>query len=547
MKLIKSILVIFIGALLLPSCEKNFLDTDNPTSISANDIFSDPALVQLYVNNIYNDIPGWDFNTYINISDEARHDYPGSVPNTILVGNWNDTSNPMDIWTATYASIAKCNNFLATINTAPIDSAVKDKSIGEVRFLRAFFYFRLVQRYGGVPILDKPAAITDDLLVARNTSDECFDFIAKELDAAALLLPASADKGRATKGAALALKGRSMLYYSSPLFNTGNDQSRWALAAAANKAVMSLGKYSLYSDLTKLWQDPANTESVYEVQYHMPEKYHGLDAGVKPLILAHNDAGECSPLQELVDAFPMANGKPISDPTSGYDPNNPYVGRDNRFYADIAYNGSQIKGTISGVLTTITLQIYEGGRDFNEEPANQIYNTITGYYRLKAIDQNNLIYTYNYGSTQPWIEMRYAEVLLNYAEAENEVAGPDASVYDAINLLRKRAGITTTLSGGMSQDQMRALIHNERYIELCFEQQRYFDLRRWKQSSTRLNGNKFHGMDITKNANGTFSYASFVVDAQPLVFDEKMYLFPIPRTEIIKDKNLEQNPGWPTK
>lgn len=550
MKLLRSILILFAAVALFAACKKNFLDTNNPTAITSTDVFTDPALVKLYVNNVYNDVPGWDavnyVNTMINITDESRQNYPGRAANDVLLGNWNDTSNPMDIWASSYLSIAKCNNFLTSIASSPIDSVTANTAIGEIRFLRAFFYFRLVVRYGGVPLITRQASLSDNLLVVRNTNDECFNFITRELDAAAALLPAAADKGRATKGAALALKGRSLMYFASPLYNPGNDVNRWTLAAAANKAVMALNKYSLYADLTKLWQDASNTESVFEIEYHMPEKYTGLDAGVKPLVLAHNDAGQCSPLQELVDAFPMANGKSITDPTSGYDPANPYVGRDNRFYAAIAYNGSTIKGTISGALTSITLQIYEGGRDFNAVPANQVYNTLTGYYRIKCIDQNNTIYTGNYGSVQPFMEIRYAEVLLNYAESENEATGPDQSVYDAINLLRKRAGITVDLTTGMSQDQMRAFIHNERYIELCFEQQRYFDLRRWKEAYARLNGKKFHGIDITKNPNGTFAYKLDEVDAQPLVFDEKRYLFPIPRTELVKDKNLVQNPGWPT-
>lgn len=451
----------------------------------------------------------------------------------------------MDIWGDAYKGIRKCNEFFKDIETSSIVQQSKDEFMGEVKFLRAFFYFQLVERYGGVPLITEAQSLDDDLLVARNTIDECFDFLSTEFAAAADLLPESGAKGHATKGAALAMKGRALLFYASPLFNPGNDQSRWQAAAAANKAVMDLGVYELYPDLKNLFLDPANKESIFELQYHLPEKDHGWDSQLKPNWLAHGNAGQCSPLQELVDAFPMENGKMITDPTSGYDPQNPYVGRDERFYASIGYNGAEYSGTRGGQLTTITLQIYDGGRDFNGDPSTQVYNTYTGYFTLKGIDPNNTVYTKAEGSTQPWMYIRYAEVLLNYAEAQNEAVGPDASVYAALEKIRGRAGITNPISPGMSQDEMRKLIHNERYVELCFENKRYWDLRRWKLADEYLNGVQYTGVIPTKNPDGSFSYAyGNTVDAQPIVFEEKMYWFPIPHDEILKDPNLEQNPGW---
>ncbi|GAA4306825.1 RagB/SusD family nutrient uptake outer membrane protein [Compostibacter hankyongensis] len=538
-------IILLLGiAISAATCKKDFLNRNNPETISSSDLWSDASLVQLYINNIYNDLPGWDYNTYNNIADEARSNYPGG-PNSIILGDWNDTNNPMDIWAGTYGAIRKCNEFFKNIQTADIDSSIKTREIGEVKFLRAFFYFRLVKRYGGVPLITEAQSLSDSLLIPRNSADECFTFIIDELDAAAERLPAEADKGRATKGAALAIKGRALLFYASPLFNPDHQAQRWKEAAEACRAVMDLHVYSLYPDLKKLWLDPSNSESIFEVEYHMPEKYHGLDAKVKPLIIANGDAGQCSPLQELVDAFPMKNGKLITDPGSGYDPEHPYEGRDDRFYADIAYNGAQVSGTNGGPLKTITLRVFRGGRDYDSVPSNTVFNTLTGYFCVKAIDPGNTNYHYGYGSTQPWIEIRYAEVLLNYAEAQNEAEGPDAGVYAALNEIRQRAGITAALPAGLNQDEMRKVIRQERYVELCFENKRYWDLRRWKLATAYLNDMKYHGVIITKEADGHFTYDYQPFDPQPMKFEEKMYLMPIPHSEILKDPHLKQNPGWP--
>ncbi|MBO9732681.1 MAG: RagB/SusD family nutrient uptake outer membrane protein [Chitinophaga sp.] len=533
------------------ACGKNFLDPRNPDAITPEEALHDAGLTELIVNGIYNDLLGWNRNLYIattDATDEARTNYPSEAAWQVLRGDWDATSNPMDVWGNLYASIRKANEFLSKIDGATIDDANRRRLKAEVRFLRAFQYFNLVKRYGGVPLITKPQSLTDDLQVSRNSLTECFTFITTELDAAAADLPGQAPRGKAGKGAALALKARTLLYEASPLYNEKKDASLWKQAADAAKAVMNLDQYSLYPDIKQLWQDMSanNKEPIFEVQYKMPEKYHGWDAMLSPLVIANGDAGHVSPLQELINAFPMKNGKRITDAGSGFDAANPYVGRDDRFYADIGYNGAKRKGMLGGTLTEITLLIYKGGRDYDSVASSQVYNTITGYYTLKMADQSNTIYTWGYGSVQPWLEIRYAEILLNYAEAQNEaLSTPDASVYDALNTLRKRAGIQNNLvPGTLDKNAMRDLIVNERYVEFCFENQRYWDLRRWKTAVSTLNGKKGTGMVITKQPNGTFSYTTQPVDPQAAVFSEKMYFMPIPFDEISKNKKLEQNTGW---
>lgn len=544
----KYILLIILASQVMISCQD--LDLKNPSTISSEDVWNDPALVHMYVNHLYIYLPGWDQNLYNNISDEARDNFPGSSPNTFIAGEWNESDNPLDTWSFNYKYIRVANDFLEKIQTAGVDDDVKKSTSAEVRFIRAMFYFDLLKRYGGVPLITVPQNLDKNLEVARNSIDECFQFLIKEMDDIVNDLPTDADRGRITKGAVLALKARVLLYYASPLYNTNNDLNRWENAAVAAKAVMDMGKYDLYPDLDNLWLDRSSThcEIILEKQYGMPNDTHGWDCAVKPLDLANGDAGHCAPLQELVDAFPMKNGKLIHEEGSGYDPNNPYVGRDNRFYADIAYNQSVISGMQGGVLNhNYKLQIYKGGNDYDNPQGNpqwQIYTTYTGYYTIKGVDPNNDVYGYWYGSTQPWIEIRYAEILLNYAEAKNEASGPDQSVYDALNKLRARAGITTKIPMTLTQDEMRKLIRNERYVELCFEHQRYWDLKRWKESETALNDRYYTGVVITKHDDGSFSYEYKPVEVQPLKFETKMYFMPIPISELSKNKALKQNPGW---
>jgi hypothetical protein len=527
------------------ACDNDFLDRNNPASITSDDVWSDAKLITQYVNSIYNDRPGWDNvdSHYSTTVDEAKNQYVGSVPNQIWIGQLDEVNNSLGFWA--YTQVRKTNEFFSRIDDAPIDDETKRTLKGEVRFLRAFLYFDMVKRYGGMPLITEPQALDDDLEVPRNTLDECFTFIVNELNNSIQELPPTAVKGKVDQGAAKALLGRVLLYYASPLFNPDNDQARWGKAAEANKTLIGAG-YELYPDLTKLWQDNGNKESIFEVQYAMPVKYHGWDAAVKPLVLADNDAGEVCPVQELVDAFPMKNGKAISDPASGYDPANPYSGRDDRFYAYISYNGTKVKGKSSGAIIEITLNIYVGGSQYDSIPEFQVYNTYTGYFTRKAVNEDNLIYTWGYGSVQPFMDLRYAEILLNYAEAQNEyLSTPDQSVYDALDQIRARAGITEKLTpGSLNKDQMRSLIYNERHIEFCFEQKRFWDLRRWKLSKSVIDGKKRTGVVITKHDDGSFTYDYQPIDPQAGVFDDRMYWMPIPLSELSKNSKLEQNPGW---
>jgi hypothetical protein len=532
MKAVKYICII-ISAIVSTSCS-DILDKRNLGAI--NEIWNDPAYLETYVNNLYNDVPGWNYEIMDNSTDEGRCIYPGNPSNSVIMkGLISPTNSPFGYWK--YDLVRKCNEFLIEIETSTIEN--KEKMTAEVRFLRAFQYFEMVKRYGGIPLITKPQSLDDDLFVSRNTIDECFKFIIDEFDAAAKLFESqdiiTTTNGRASKGAALAMKAKAYLYYASPLFNASNDLERWKKTAETAKEVMGLN-YELYPDFVNIHQHQTNSEIIFKKEYKRPTRTHGRHDYVNPLSISVGDVGYCHPVQELVDAFPMKNGKHVTDPTSGYDPNNPYINRDARFYATILYN----EGTGYGR----TQYTYLG---FPIDGMGADRGTSTGYYCIKAVNHELKDFNYGYGDETCFIHMRLADIYLMYAEATNEYLDtPDESVYTTLEKIRERAKCDPVqIPRGMTKDEMRKFIHNERYIEFAFEQVRCWDLRRWKTAVDVLNGKKLHGMAIEKNDDGSFIYGNLVeVDANPIVFKDHMYLNPIPYSSTVANPNLDQNPGY---
>lgn len=527
----KYLVFFFIYMGLLSAC--NILDKNDLGAVT--EIWGDANYMEAYVNNLYNDLPGWECDGFIdNIADEGRCIYASSAANSVfLAGLITPTNNPLGYWR--YDLIRKCNEFLQ--NAENIEVIGKNKMIAEVRFLRAFQYFLMVMRYGGIPIIEKPQNLDDDLLVSRNTVDECFTFLEKEFDAAAELFDSegiiTTTDGKASKGAALAMKTKVLLYYASPLFNPSNDKERWKKVIDAAEEVMALD-YELYPDFANIHQHNTNKEIIFKKEYKRTERTHGRHDYVTPMSLSVGTVGYAYPIQELVDAFPMANGKAITDPESGYDSNNPYANRDTRFYATILYNGGEGYGRTQ--YTYVGYPIDGMGED---------RGTNTGYFCIKAINQELKDYNVYYGDETCFIYIRLADIYLMYAEAKNEyLSNPDESIYEVLDKIRERAQCPP-LERGMTKDEMRKFILNERYIELAFEQIRYWDLRRLKMAEERLNGKKMHGIAIKKQEDGSFDYSDIVeVDANPIVFKDYMYLSPIPYSETIANPNLTQNPGY---
>lgn len=539
MKKLNISIPIVTALLLVAACKPDFLEREATDAIPEENVFEDPALMQLFVNNMYLDVPSFDFGLYDNITDESRC-YWGGGPLNVVQGQWFADNNPMEYWP--YAAIRKANMFLSRVDESPIDDEKKSTLVGQVKFLRAMQYFNMIQRYGGIPIITEPQDLTDDLFVKRATTDESFAFVVKELEEAADLLPdsygsLSVDVGRANRYSAKALLGRVYLFWASPLFNPTGDMTRWEKAAEINKEVIDADVYQLHDDFRRIMLDKNNEEEVFSVQFQKPFREHGWDSWAMPDSRSKQSAVARSPLQEFVDAFEMKNGKGINEEGSGYDPANPYVGRDPRFDATLIVNGSTFG------FQGLPVYMYVGAPI---DGINLPYATITGYLMRKGTDESNSDYYGNAGSDQNWLELRFAEVLLNYAEAKNEaLAAPDKSVYDAVERIRQRAGLNPyQLPQGLDKAEMRKKIRHERYIELAFEQKRYWDLRRWKIALETLHGKTFHAMYITRQGNGSYTYEAKPATQGPYVFQEKMYFMPIPQREIEKNPNLEQNPGW---
>lgn len=549
------------------------------TKVSINYVFdprdSDGTNAHSYLLNIYSIVLNGHNRVNGDYLDAASDDAVSSATGTsverLATGTYTSVDLPTgeNLWSTTnnnntanmWNGIRVANEFINNIPVVPVlgtlPNGVPNRYVwqSEARFLRAYFYFELVKRFGGVPLLgNKVYNINDNLSLPRNSFSDCINYIVNECNAikdsliTAPLSNPGGDNFRATKGAALALKAHVLLYAASPFFNdpsgsntnpltgyTNYDASRWAKAAAAAKDVMNLGEYSL----DPVYKNIFLNQNDVEIIFIRPATGFGtnIDATNGPVGFPTAIAtGRTSPTQELVDAFPMNNGKAITDPTSGYDPTNPYNKRDPRLNANVLHNGSQWLGT--------SLQTFEGGQS---KPNNGQQETVTGYYMNKFFG-NDSTGTSFANHDQDWIIFRYGEIMLDYAEAENEsTATPGSDVYAQLQALRQRAGISPGsdglygLTANMTQAQMRAAIQNERRIEMPFEEQRYFDIRRWKIAETVMN-QPLMGVSIS-NSNGALTY-NYVPVLTPKFVAPKMYVYPIPYDEIQKNVNMKQNPGW---
>ncbi len=551
MKRHKLLIYIFIIAISF-GCDDNFLERAPGLNLDESTVFGNfesayrfHADIYTNLQKGYNVLGSFDPAPIACATDEADSRMGWHTSNSFNVGMYDGVDNQI---LRNYEGIRKANVFLSKVEEIPFPTqAIKDRMVGEAYFLRAFYFHEIIKRYGGMPILnDKLLYPNDNLQLPRNSYKECVAAILSDLEQAIKLLPVSmsdSEQGRATKGVAMALQARVLLYAASPLWNTEfTNQDKWQLAASAAKAVIDL-KDSIGNSVYALY-DTGNKAKDYETLF-----FKRPDEGNKEIIFWYNAApvnfksaevrvwapagdgfggsGAVAPTQNFVDMFEMENGKPITDPTSGYDPQNPYSNRDPRFYKIIIYNGSMWQG--------ITAQLYLGGKHrLTKEKC------ITGYYVRKYLPEA-LTETSSNTSYHNWIYFRLAEIYLNYAEALNEtLISPNTEVYDAVNKIRNRSGMPD-LPLGLTKEQMRERIKNERAIELCFEEHRWWDVRRWLDGEKYFNGSMYE-MEITKNEDNTYTYNKVIFEDR--IFTEKMNLYPIPLSELQKNALLKQNPGW---
>ncbi|WP_214649516.1 RagB/SusD family nutrient uptake outer membrane protein [Sphingobacterium mizutaii] len=534
----KALILIFITCSLV-SC-KEYLEVTPKDQVSDGTLWSTSSNADLFLNNIYASIPTIDVgDPWENFSDNSINGQAGRVSTNIYGPSIYTPSNAPSQW-AHYANIRKCNLFIARVGASALPDDWKKTRLAEARFLRAYFYSLLWTYHGGVPIITdvlNQNEMGEDVFRARNTAAQTIEFILKELSEAEVDLPPTAESGRATKGAALTLKGSCELFVAGALYNASNDKSKWAASAATFKKVMALN-YRLFPDYGTLFleQNNNNVEVIFSRQHMGGTSLANFIAQTGPRFVKGSLTGwgQLGPTQELVDSYAMANGLPITDPASGYDPQNPYANREKRFYQSIVYDGSQWLGDV--------MVMKQGVGSLNATDLNNSsISTRTGYYAKKLVDPKYPGAMDNANSAN-WIIFRYAEVLLSYAEAQNEAVGPDESVYQAINEVRKRSELTD-LPKGMNQAQMRTAIHRERRVELAFEEKRLPDLLRLKLAQVNLNG-PLHAMKI-EQVGGKWVYE--VVPAgggQRKFYPEKNYLLPIPQSARDKNPNLEQNPNY---
>jgi hypothetical protein len=574
------ILAAFLGGLGLSSCQKTYESVPLGQQVTL-DLAFDPLdslgkqamsyLLTTYQQAFYSGHNRVGGNYMDAASDDAISSASG-IPavQAIATGAYSAASpNADDQWARDYAAIRNATVFVVYINRVPLleklpnGQPARSAYRSEARFLRAWLYFDLLKRYGGIPLMgDSIRQITDNVQLPRNTFSDCVNYIISECDnikdslrTAAMVN--STTYGRITQGAAMALKSEVLLYAASPLFNGGNidasnpltgytgyDANRWKLAADAALDLINLSAYSLmpsFNDvfITQAAPVGANTESICWMQDGNGNNVESANAPVGFTSAGGN--GVTSPTQNLVDAFSTDSGYAITDAAAHYNPDDPYSHRDPRLSLTVFHNGS--------LWLNMSVQTYDGGLD---KPGGTVQQTKTSYYMRKfmgpfeSVSSNPPSY---FPLTHNYIYYRYAGILLNYAEAANEFSGPSAVIYNVLYALRKRAGILTGpdntygIPQGLTQDDMRSFIRNERRVEMAFEEQRFWDIRRWKIAAQAYNSAPLRGLDIQLSSGGQIFYNPISV-LTPVFRDPQMYLYPIPYSEVIKNNQMKQNPLW---
>lgn len=596
----------------MSACNSDFLEQKTLTNIGEKDVFTDSLYTLGIVNGLYNDIEYAFKNTRfgnggyeIGIDEAEPYRDVSQWSYMFSKGSINPSNINKTPWTLTYEKIREANLFLKNKDIIPVTPATLNYWEGQVRFLRAWFIFQQVKHYGGVPLVyDQVFTDQDNVQFPRNTYEECINYLVSECDAAAKNLPytinfrEAGEGGKATKGAALALKARILLYAASPLTNCsraddpnyyvsyGNeDKERWKKAYQAALVLMNEGvntddpkefEYALYQypddpslsfynlflqsepcaeNIFSYWPaNSTNNKMLLETHCNPPSRatryYSGRSTGF--------------PTQQLVDAFPMLDGTPINE--AGANSTYPYPGtgdgmyenRDPRLAATVAYNGMERyihQGPAGSKQWTYTAKTYPTG-DLNLESARKdaIYAqgaTRTGYYRMKGMSKN---VTSSGELYRPSILIRYAEILLNAAEAANEYYERGSAelnkAYECLREIRKRAGIEEGdasnkygIKDNMTREEMRTFIHNERRIELAFEEHRYWDVRRWHAFEEEgLTKYWTKGLEITRGDDDTYSYRTIEVEERKN--EAAHYWWPIPASEITKNPAVVQNPGY---
>lgn len=544
-KFIKTITIVAGVTFFATSCNDDFVNTQPLGQVSEAAVWTDPVLSERFVVNIYSYIGQGGFNEEMlaSLSDEAMFTHTGRGITTITESRSNPGTpgwvNYTNEWGEMYKGIRAANLAIKNLSSPKFENTngVIDKLIGEAKFMRAFLYSQLIKFYGAVPIVDRPYELGEaDYEVPRNTVEECFNFVAKDLDEAATLLDGkSLEKGRATKVAALALKARMLTYAASDVFDattakakstamasygtpelvaftSGTRAERWQKAKAAAKAVLDMTNHQYMLNLSA----PANAATG---RTNFSNVSYARNGGEADLLMGrfftnlkpenggdiglyngpngyHNWAGN-TPIQQFVDAYEMQDGTKFSW-TNAVHAKSPYINRDPRFYASVLYDGanwkkrpsdvierdpaSQIQTGQYEIINAAGAKVTHNGLDTRLSAVEDWNGTRTGYYMCKFIDSNPAIESQYTRQEIPWPVLRYTEAVLNYIEACIEL-GEEAEARTWLNKIRFRAGMPAVTDTG---DALRQRYRNERLVELAFENHRYHDIRRWMIAPTTV-------------------------------------------------------------
>ena len=541
----KKYLSIIAAALLMGSFSScsDFLDRYPLEELSDESFWKTEKDAEMAVSNLYNVLPTWDTDEAIN-SDDAVHGIKWAAGNQS-----KGVYDPSDYgWSGEYGYIRQANLILEKIREMDLSEDAYKKLEGQARFFRAYTYFTLIRSFGAVPYIDKPLELTDVENITRTPKDEVYAKVMEDFDIAIANLPVQWDEtnsGRITKGAAMAMKARAALYYNN-----------WETAMTEAKNVMDLGQYELYDkDNTgrykELFWEVADgcDEFILSVQFNAPTRTHYLIGWECFPTLGW---GGLNPTQSLVDAFEDINGAPIANSTI-YDSTNPFANRDPRLEVNVLHDGETMYG--------VTIKVAPLSSSGNTGIGQHGDATATGYYQQKWLDPSIDPQSTGWDMGKDWVVIRYAEVLLTYAEAKNELSPLDPSAFDAVNQVRRRVGMPDlqntdptkpTYCG--TQDDLRKRIWNEWRVEFALEGgKRQWDIRRWGIAKDVLNapfeGLRYTLVDDPNAPKGDNGKKCILYVGEPLKlagshYEDHNYLLPIPQTEIDLNPKLEQNPGY---
>ncbi|MGQ8338814.1 RagB/SusD family nutrient uptake outer membrane protein [Sunxiuqinia sp. A32] len=519
--------VILIGAFaILIGCDDDFLETIPKGTLSDANFWKTEKDAEIFVNNIYNVLID-----QRNIQFDAMSDMmvgniayeQGATINFVQGLVLSDNVNADQVWTSRYKFIRAANDFLSNAEMIPeeaISQENRSRLVAEARFFRAYSYAYLTALYGDVPLIKEPIGIDEAREYVRTPINEVNNFVLQELQAAADNLPVTSTQvGRITKGAALAMRARYALW-----------MKRYDEARKSSSDVINLDKYSLYPEYKGLFTEAAenNVEVILDKQFIKNDFSNNIFNRMAPF--SQNGLNYYQPTGRIADEFEMQNGSMINEDGSGYDPYNPYENRDPRLGYSLFHLGSELPNG----------EIYDSRPGGKDDYTLGFQTTKTGYNLRKYVNAEDFGDGANCGIN--FILIRYAEVLLTYAEAKIELNEIDQSVFDAINEVRQRSDVNMPeIESTLGQEGLRQAVRHERAVELAFEGLRWFDLKRWEATESILQGS-IEGMTYT-NTEGDL--VKVIMTDFTWNFDPKNYLWPIPVTEIIlSDGTLQQNTGY---